>query len=245
MRKTQTVLFTIWLVSVVCCGTLLPSPVQSQGGTATLTVGDGAGVPGSQGNHITVSLTNDVPVGGMQLEICDEDDFIVCDDCQVQGRASSFLCDLEEQLNGCCGMVLVDTTRGGLAEGSGPVFTVDYTISTNAPGGTCKGLYVQEEKIADDNQQPMDVTSEPGEFCFSGSTTTTPCLSKEIYGENSQETQLIRSIRDNVLSKTREGQELIKLYYQWSPAIVKTMKKDQSFEADIRQMIDRFLMLVP
>ncbi len=226
MGKTKTVLYSIWLASAVCCFTLLPSLAQSQGGTATLTLGDGSGAPGSEGNQITVALTNDVSVGGMQLEICDEDDFMVCSGCQAVDRASGFLCELNELPDGCCRMVLVDVTGGGLAEGAGPIFSLDYTVATNAPAGACRGLDAQEVKIADENQQPLDVTSEPGEFCFSSSTTTTstPCPSKEIYGENSQETQLLRSIRDNVLSQTPEGREIITLYYQWSPAIVKAMR---------------------
>jgi hypothetical protein len=247
MGKIKTVLYSIWLASAVCSFTLLPSLAQSQGGAATLTVGDGSGAPGSQGNQITVSLTNDVSVGGMQLEICDEDDVMVCAGCQVQGRASGFLCDTNEQSEGCCAIILVDVTGGGFAEGAGPIFSLDYTVAENAPAGECKGLDAQEVKIGDNNQQPLDVTSEPGEFCFSSSTTTTstPCPSREIYGENSQETQLLRSIRDNLLSQTPEGRKIITLYYQWSPAIVKAMKEDKAFEADIRQMIDGFLMLMP
>jgi len=49
-------------------------------------------------------------------------------------------------------------------------------------------------------------TTTPG-----GTTTTsispTPCFAKSIYGENSEETELLRKYRDNVLSKTPEGQE--------------------------------------
>ena len=135
MRKTKTVLYSIWLASVVCCLTVLPSLAQSQGGTATLTVGDGSGTPGSQGNHITVTLTNDVPVGGMQVEICDEENFMVCAGCQGVDRASNFLCSLNELSDGCCRMILVDVTGGGLAAGSGPILSVDYTVATKAPAG--------------------------------------------------------------------------------------------------------------
>jgi hypothetical protein len=239
MGKIKTVLYSIWLASAVCSFILWPSQAQSQGGAATLTVGDGSGAPRSQGNQITVALTNDVPVGGMQLEICDEDDFVVCAGCQAVDRASSFLCDLEEQPNGCCGMLLVDATGGGLAEGAGPVFTVDYTVSRNAPVGECRRLDVQEVKIADDNQQPLDVTSEPGEFCFSN-----PCVAEQVYGNHAGVTALLRKYRDNVLSQTPEGRKLITLYYQWSPALVKAMKQDKAFEADIREMIDGFLLLI-
>jgi len=97
MRKTNTVRYSIWLALAVCSFILSPSLAQSQGGTATLTLGDGSGAPRSQGNQITVVLNNDIPVGGIQLEICDEDDFVVCADCQAVDRASSFLCDLNER----------------------------------------------------------------------------------------------------------------------------------------------------
>ena len=36
----------------------------------------------------------------------------------------------------------------------------------------------------------------------------------------SEETQLLRYFRDNVLNQSPEGQDLIRLYYEWSPAIV-------------------------
>jgi len=249
MRKTKAVLYIICLASAVCSFVLLPSLAQSQGGTATLTVGDGSGAPGSQGNQITVSLTNDVSVGGMQLKICDEDDVIVCAGCQAVDRASGFLCDTNEQSDGCCGVLFVDVAGGGLAEGAGPVITVAYNVLTNAPGGECRELSPENIVVRQDNQEKdlVDTLSVSGEFCFSTSTTTTstPCPSKEIYGENSEETQLLRSIRDNILSQTPEGRKIITLYYQWSPAIVKAMKQDKAFEADMRKMLDGLLMLIP
>jgi hypothetical protein len=245
MSKTTTVLYSIWLTSVVCCFTLLPSLAQSQGGTATLTVGDGSGSPGSQGNQITVTLNNDVPVRGMQLDICDEDDFLECTDCQGVDRASNFLCELEEQPNGCCGMILVDVSGGGLAEGSGPIFTVEYTVSTNAPAGQCRELSPEDIKAVQDNQamDPVDTLSVPGEFCFSNG--SNGCIAEQVYGSHSRVTALLRNYRDTVLSKTPEGRKIIALYYQWSPAIVKAMKQDKAFETDIRKMIDGLLMLLP
>ena len=73
---------------------------------------------------------------------------------------------------------------------------------------------------------------------------TTPCPSEKIYGEDSYETQCLRHIRDNVLSKTNEGQELIKLYYQWSPVIVKAMGADEEFKQGVKDLIDELLPLI-
>jgi hypothetical protein len=73
---------------------------------------------------------------------------------------------------------------------------------------------------------------------------TTPCPSETIYGEHSEQTEVLRHFRDNVLDITQEGKELIKLYYQWSPMIVQAMEADDEFKDDIREMIDGILPLI-
>lgn len=81
-----------------------------------------------------------------------------------------------------------------------------------------------------------------------GETTTTTsalsCPSEQIYGEHSAEVELLRYFRDNVLSQTPEGQEIIKLYYQWSPAIVRGMEEDEEFKEVVKEMIDGVLTLI-
>ena len=66
----------------------------------------------------------------------------------------------------------------------------------------------------------------------------------KIYDEDSEEVNLLRYFRNEVLSKTKLGQELVKLYYQWSPVIVKMMENDESFKEDVKQIIDGVLMLI-
>ena len=75
------------------------------------------------------------------------------------------------------------------------------------------------------------------------STTTTqftigPCALALMYGEHSDKTELLRLIRDNILSRTPEGRELIKLYYQWSPIIVQIMTDDEHFKEELKDMIN-------
>jgi len=84
-----------------------------------------------------------------------------------------------------------------------------------------------------------------------GTTTTTTsvividlCPEEEIYGKHSEETELLRAFRDKVLRKTPEGKEIIKLYYEWNPAIVKAMEEDEEFKERIKEMIDRILLLI-
>jgi len=83
--------------------------------------------------------------------------------------------------------------------------------------------------------------------CNGVSTTTTEpeatCPSQEIYGEGSLEVTLLRAVRDNLLSKTPEGQEIIKLYYQWSPVIARTMEEDEEFKGEIKEMVNGILTL--
>jgi hypothetical protein len=47
-----------------------------------------------------------------------------------------------------------------------------------------------------------------------------------------------------VLGRTDEGNALIKLYYQWSPAIVRAMEKDEELREEVRTMIDLALPLI-
>ena len=51
----------------------------------------------------------------------------------------------------------------------------------------------------------------------------------------------MRNFRDRVLRKTPERQQLIKLYYAWSPIIVKAMEADEDFKQEVKGMIELFL----
>ena len=51
-------------------------------------------------------------------------------------------------------------------------------------------------------------------------------------------------MRDDVLARAPEGQEIIKLYYQLSPVIVKAMEKDEEFKEEVKEMIGGILLLM-
>jgi hypothetical protein len=80
------------------------------------------------------------------------------------------------------------------------------------------------------------------------STTTTqsnsPCAMALLYGDYSDETTLLRFVRDSILSKTPEGREVINLYYQWSPIIVQTMTAEENFKKELKDIIDDLLPLL-
>ncbi len=76
------------------------------------------------------------------------------------------------------------------------------------------------------------------------STSGTNCPTEEIYGTASPETQLLRGLRDTVLSRTPEGQELIKLYYTWSPFLVEAMRNDEELKAQLKETVDKILQVI-
>jgi hypothetical protein len=43
------------------------------------------------------------------------------------------------------------------------------------------------------------------------------------------------------LNQTPEGRELIRLYYLWSPVIVRAMEEDEDFKEDVKGMLDGVL----
>ena len=70
------------------------------------------------------------------------------------------------------------------------------------------------------------------------------CLVKKAYSKEWEKVVLLRSFRDNLLSKTPEGHEIIRLYYEWSPMIVKAMEADEEFKKEIKEMIDGILPMI-
>jgi rhodanese-related sulfurtransferase len=67
------------------------------------------------------------------------------------------------------------------------------------------------------------------------------CPTSSLYGTTSEEAKLLRYFRDEVLSRTPEGQELIRLYYWWSPMIVAAMEEDVVFTQELKALIDGVL----
>jgi len=70
---------------------------------------------------------------------------------------------------------------------------------------------------------------------------TDPCPAEQIYGENSAEVVFLRHYRDEVLSKTEDGRNMIKLYYQLAPVISARIQIDPAFRALARQRADEII----
>lgn len=74
--------------------------------------------------------------------------------------------------------------------------------------------------------------------------TTHECPLSLLAEGDDEEITLLRNFRDKILRKTPQGQELIKLYYQWSPAIVKAIQEDKELKNSLRNTVDDILFLI-
>jgi hypothetical protein len=83
-----------------------------------------------------------------------------------------------------------------------------------------------------------DAQTHTGEVIWEGFVVTSSCPVVQLYGEGSEQVQLLRNFRDTVLKETLEGQQLIKLYYEWSPVLARALDQDDGFRAEVREMID-------
>jgi hypothetical protein len=103
-------------------------------------------------------------------------------------------------------------------------------------------------EVLNGNPTATTTTSASSTTTTAFSSTTTigegPCPAEEIYGEYSEETKLLRYFRNEILNQTPEGQELIRLYYEWSPVIVRAIEKDEAFKEEVKEMIDGVLGLI-
>jgi hypothetical protein len=70
------------------------------------------------------------------------------------------------------------------------------------------------------------------------------CFLLRLYGEDPETIMLLRNFRDHVLSETPEGREIIRLYYQLSPFIVKTMEKGGAFNDEMRALVEGILPVI-
>jgi len=65
-----------------------------------------------------------------------------------------------------------------------------------------------------------------------------------LYTQFSEEIKMLRSLRDNVLNKTPEGQEIIRIYYEWSPLIVHRMEKDSELKKRLKEIVNEVLVVM-
>jgi len=77
------------------------------------------------------------------------------------------------------------------------------------------------------------------------STIITPlCPVETIYGDNSEEAEILKYVRDYILNTTPEGKEIIVLYYEWSPYLVECIENNVELKNEIQKIIDELLQII-
>jgi len=80
-----------------------------------------------------------------------------------------------------------------------------------------------------------------GQTVTTTTTTSIPCPAELIYGEVSDEVVMLRYIRDALLRESPQGQEVIRLYYLWSPVVVQILENDPHLRQEVRLVVDALL----
>jgi len=147
----------------------------------TLSAEDGFGLPGSTDRPVQISLDNrSHMVEGLQVDICDDDDYLELTDCDTNTRTTGFTCVVNEMASGCARIIMysADPSNTVIAKGTGSIVSLKYSVSEAAPSQECRDLELEGAKVSDDLSTPLEVLTQPGEFCFTEAppttTTTTP-----------------------------------------------------------------------
>ena len=56
------------------------------------------------------------------------------------------------------------------------------------------------------------------------------------------EVALSRYLRDSVLRKTTEGREIIKIYYDWSPRLVRALEDEAALKDQLKKVLDKVFL---
>jgi hypothetical protein len=141
-------------------------PPADKDGGVTLTIVNTEGYRGSHQNLIDVSLDNpDQGIRGIQLEICDEDNFLSCNGCAVADRIAGFTCASNENKEGCYELLLFSFSEI-IEPGTGHIFSFTCDVAEDAPGKQCRKLTPEKIEVADENKQSLAVSVNSGGFCF-------------------------------------------------------------------------------
>jgi len=73
---------------------------------------------------------------------------------------------------------------------------------------------------------------------------TSDCLVASLLGNESPELDILRQFRDEILSKTPKGREIIRLYYDLSPALIQAVEEDENFRDFMQKMVDSSLLFL-
>ena len=152
------------LIFPLFCIPSFPPPIQAA--DVTLSAGNRSGRPGSSHNAVEVSLDNPSDsVIALQWDICAADDYVTCSSCELTARSEGegVECSMSDFGNGCCRVLVFDRLAPyhPIQEGSGPIITLMYDVSSEAPLGSCQNLTLENVEI-------LSCTDNGTGGCFTG-----------------------------------------------------------------------------
>ena len=147
-----------------------------------------------------------------------------------------------------CGLI----DAGQTATGTMSVFPLSFTIKE--PFRIYYALSSHREDYFDIIPGISSTTTTSGAPTTSSTTTTItlsplpprhclfPCvLQKKSMEKMQKKPHCLRLVRDELLSTTPEGQELIRLYYQWNALLARVPGDNAAIREDIKELIDAIL----
>ena len=124
-------------------------------------------------------------------------------------------------------------------------WSVESTIGSNCDhyGNYTAGINPERLNPVTDTILVVDHAND-GIFAEASVTVLFACPSAYLYGESSEEVLLLRWFRDHVLRTTPEGKQIITLYYQWSPLLLKGMEEDDALREEVKSVVDHLVGLL-
>lgn len=129
----------------------------------TITINPGSGMPGSSNNVISISLYNELPIRGIQLQIADTLNYLRADSAWTVGRAQDFNVAFNQNSGEPFVTLLLFSTQS-ITPSDGPIIKLSYSVDSAAPLQTSINLVCSEAILTDENYRSVDVTTLNGVF---------------------------------------------------------------------------------
>ena len=179
-----------------------------------------------------------------QSDIDGDDVGDICDNCPNDYNPNQSDSD-GDGIGDACDIVPTSSSTSSIYNPPPPPRTTTTTIRKTTSSTSSSISTTTTIKITTSTTTiPIPVPTSTSSISSTTTTVINICPTEEIYGEDSEETELLKHFRDDILNTTPQGQEVIRLYYEWSPMIVQMMEEDVEFKAWVREMIDRALELI-
>ncbi len=157
-----------WFILLVA---VISLTVMSSVDAVTLSVDSGSGKLGTGQHQISIHLTNDMPVRGIQLKMADIPDFLTADSVVITSRTQDFSVSFSDTL-GFLTILLYSWNLATIPPGDGEVLTIFYSIPESVREETVNIVIFEEDLkvvgVVDGENVPQPVEIQNGTFLITG-----------------------------------------------------------------------------